>query len=395
MYRTLSSLVTQHLHQINYESMSSHSYCKFKDFLAAINAKPYSSAVSLPGAFYTDPDWARQEQQTLFAQQWVCIGRTAEVEHAGDYLACEVAGEPVAIVHGKDGKIRALSNVCRHRGTILLSGSGQNNQIVCPYHHWAYDHTGKLTSAPHMDQHDTFKPSSCRLPEFACDEWQGFLFVCLAENPPPLRTNLQPLEALIKDYHLEQMHLNYCTEETWNINWKSLVENYMEGYHLSPLHRTTLHKVNPTRLCQHIPAGDRYFAYQVGFASRVAEERIGHNDLSTQQMDTCIMFALPPALTVGIGSDYSSFLCLRPNGANKVVVKMGLIFHGTDWTATQVDTAINLFHDTMNEDHDVLLRVHKGQQSAFFHGGPLAPPALEGTVWDFYQYLSRSFANQT
>lgn len=364
---------------------------EFIDHLAAIKGKPHSSALSLPAAFYTDDDWTRHEQDHLFGKQWVCVGRTDEVANQGDYMACEVAGEPIAIVHGSDGKIRALSNVCRHRGTVLMQGSGNSNQLVCPYHHWAYDHTGKLNVAPHIEIHDTFKIDDCHLPEFSCDSWQGFLFVCLDRNSHPLSTGLEPLDAIIKNYHLEQMHLNYCTEETWQVNWKSLVENYMEGYHLSPLHRTTLHKVNPTRLCKHIPAGDRYFAYQVGFASRIAEDRIGHPDLSHQQMDTCIMFAVPPGLTVGIGSDYSSFLCLRPDGAEKVVVKMGLIFHGTEWSQAQIDTAISLFHDTMNEDHEVLQRVQRGQRSRHHHPGPLAPPAFEGTIWDFYQYLSRSF----
>ena len=221
--------------------------------------------------------------ETLFAKQWICVGRTQEVQKPGDYLTCEVASEPIIIVHGNDGKIRALSNVCRHRGTILLEGSGHSNKIVCPYHHWAYDHTGQLNSAPQMDQNETFNQAMCRLPEFACDQWQGFLFVCLQQNPPALNESLGKLESLIKDYHLEQMHLNYSTEETWNVNWKCLLENYMEGYHLSPRHRSTLNKVNPTRLCQSVPAGDRYFAYQVGFASRIAADRIGHPDLSVEQ----------------------------------------------------------------------------------------------------------------
>lgn len=372
--------------------MAATNTTEFTELLSSIGGKPHSSALSLPAAFYTDPGWTREEQETLFGKQWVCVGRQQEVASAGDYMACEVAGEPIVIVHGADGIIRALSNVCRHRGTLLTENKGNSSSIVCPYHHWAYDYAGKLTAAPHIKIHDTFNINECSLPQFSCDNWQGFLFVCLADDPPKLGDNLAPLEAIIKDYHLEQMHLNYCTEETWNVNWKSLVENYMEGYHLSPLHRSTLHKVNPTRLCEHIPAGDRYFAYKVGFASRLAEDRIGHEDLNEDQMDSCIMFALPPGLTVGIGSDYCSFLCLRPDGAEKVVVKMGLIFHGTDWTQTQLDSAITLFHDTMNEDHDVLRRVQKGQHSKNHQRGPLAPPAFEGTIWDFYQYLSRSFA---
>ena len=79
------------------------------------------------------------------------------------------------------------------------------------------------------------------------------MFVCLADDPPAFALQLFGLEALIKPYHMEQMALKYVAEESWETNWKCFVENYMEGYHLTSLHRQTLHEVNPSKLCHHYP----------------------------------------------------------------------------------------------------------------------------------------------
>jgi phenylpropionate dioxygenase-like ring-hydroxylating dioxygenase large terminal subunit len=107
-------------------------------------------------------------------------------------------------------------------------------------------------------------------------------------------------------------------------------------------------------------------------------------------MDTCVMFAVPPGLTVGIGSDYSSFLCIQPRGPDRVWVKMGLIFHGDRWSETEIENAVRLFKDTMEEDKAVLVQVQQGLQSSLYQPGPLANKDLEGTIWDFHQYLSRN-----
>ena len=358
--------------------------------LRKLRDQDYRRGTSLPGEFYTDPQWLQLEREQLFASDWVCVGRVEEVDAPGDYFAFDHVGEPVLVVHGRDGVIRALANVCRHRGTVIAQGSGNSKKFLCPYHHWAYDTTGQLLNAPHMDAHEEFDPTRCRLPQLACETWQGFVFINLQSKPADLVKSLAPLARLIANYHLEQMSLRYLADETWEVNWKCLLENFMEGYHLTPLHRDTLHKVNPSRLCRHLKPGPRHFGYSVGFTERVADERVGHADLSDEELDTCVMFAVPPGLTVGVGSDYSSFLCLRPETPGSVRVKMGLIFHGDDWSEKDVATAIELFQHTMAEDKQVLLQLQRGLASRFHSPGPLAGSDLEGTIWDFYQYLARA-----
>lgn len=362
----------------------------FRKTLRAIKGKDYKQGFSLPGVFYTDPAWMRAECDELFVNNWFCVGRVEEVSKPGDFFTFDYVGEPILVVHGRDGVIRAMSNVCRHRGTVLAEGSGNTRKFLCPYHHWAYDTTGQLLNAPHMESHQLFNVKQCRLRELNCEFWQGFIFANLNPRPARLKQELAPLQKLIGNYHLEEMSLRYLANEVWDTNWKCLLENFMEGYHLTPLHRDTLHKVNPSRLCEHLASGKCHFGYSVGFTRRLPAQRIGHADLSNEEMDTCVMFAVPPGLTVGIGSDYSSFLCLSPLSPSRVSVKMGLVFHGDHWLQQDVDNAIELFQHTMEEDKQVLLRVQQGLGSRLHEPGPLAARDLEGTIWDFYQYLSRN-----
>jgi phenylpropionate dioxygenase-like ring-hydroxylating dioxygenase large terminal subunit len=352
-------------------------------------ALAYDAAWSMPSCYYIDPHVLALERKHLFGAEWICIGRSEEIEKPGDTMAFQLCDEPLVAVRGEDGKARVLSNVCRHRGALLIEGRGHGQRLVCPYHHWSYDLEGKLAAAPRMDVHASFDQANCRLPEFAAEEWQGFLFVNLSGNPPPLSPRLQGLERLIRNYHMEQMKLRYVTGEVWQTNWKCFIENFMEGYHLSPLHRTTLHPVNPTRLCSHYPAGDSYFGYNAGYSPDLPRSNKGHPDLTAAEADNCVMFAVPPGLVSGCGGDYSSFICVQPETVDRVCAKMGLIFHGEGWTDTAVDQAAKLFNDTMAEDKTVLVGLMQGMASQHYAQGPLAPADFEGPVLDFYRYYSR------
>ena len=349
----------------------------------------YERGWSMPSAMYRDPEVLALERERLFQSQWIGIGRREEVAHPGDYMALSILDEPVVVVHGADGILRAFSNVCRHRGMLITEGKGNGKSLTCPYHHWSYDHGGKLLVAPRIPPRPDFDTKSCRLPEFALEEWMGFLFVSLAPNPAPLAPTLAGLEAMVRPYHLEQTTLRYVADEVWPTNWKCMLENYLEGYHLSSLHLDTLHKVNPTRLCRHLPPGDAYFAYGVGFDPSLPRTQKGHPDLTPDEAADCIMFAIPPGFAVGLGADYSSFICIQPEAVDRVRVKLGLIFYGPDWPQETVDWAVELFKNTMMEDKVALVGLAKGLRSRFYDRGPLSPANYEGTIADFYRYLGR------
>lgn len=349
--------------------------------------RDYQNAVGMPGAFYTDARLCALEQDYLFAKDWVCVGREEDVPQSGSYLTVTVADEPILIVRGNDGVLRGLSNVCRHRGTQVMSGRGRTETLRCPYHSWTYDLQGRLIRAPHMEQQAGFASDECTLPPIAIETWLGFVFVSLVSSPKPLAPELEPLQQKLRNYHLESMQTFYSVEWMWQTNWKSLMENFMEGYHLSPLHHNTLHPVNPTRLCKHYPPGKQYFGYEVGFAERVSGTHRGHPDLTDEERNTCIMAAIPPGFAIGVGSDYSSYLCLTPAGADAVHIRSGLFRFSDDWPSSATDDAIRLFEETMQEDKAVLEPMHRALTSRFYQPGPLAGADLEGPLVDFHRYL--------
>ena len=366
-----------------------HSLRKLGEALKQSEHLDYDEAWSMPKSYYTDETVLAVEREHLFAKEWICVGRVEEVPKPGDYMAFLLCNEPIVVVRGEDNKIRAMSNVCRHRGALLVEGHGNNSRLVCPYHHWSYDLKGKLAGAPRMEEHKAFDKTTCRLPQFLTEEWHGFLFVCLADNPPPLASRLAPLEKLIRNYHMEEMKLLYVASEVWHTNWKCLIENFMEGYHLSPLHKTTLHLVNPTRLCTHFPAGENYFGYNAGYSPDLPRSQKGHPDLTNAEADNCVMFAIPPGLVSGCGGDYSSFICIQPEAPDRVRAKLGLIFYGEGWPQEAVDHAVTLFNETMAEDKTVLVDLMRGMASSHHARGPLAPADFEGPVLDFYRFYSK------
>ena len=347
---------------------------------------------TMPAAFYTDPGFLALELEHLFAREWLCVGRVEEIAEPGCYMTHRLADEAMVIVHGEDGRIRALSNVCRHRGTLVASGKGKARRLVCPYHHWAYDLAGRLTAAPRIPPRDDFDVTACRLPEFPCETWMGFVFVNLDRNAAPLAGDIADLEPRVAPYHIEEMWLGYLGEEVWDANWKSFVENYMEAYHLTPLHRTTLNTLNPTSLARHIPPGKGWFGYEVGFPEDLPRVTRGHPDLSAAQSNTCIMLMVGPGTGIGLAADYSSFLCLQPEGVDKVRFKAGLLFWGDAWPQGAVDRAVELFHDTMAEDRMVLEPLMTGYRSAYHETGPLAPGHLEGAIHDLARYVGQHVA---
>ena len=263
-----------------------------------------------------------------------------EIAKPGDYMTFQLCDEPLVAVRG--ARWQAFVS-CRMSADIAApcwpTGRGNRQRLVCPYHHWSYDLEGRLAGrAAHGRRTQTFDKSACRLPEFA-ERRVAWLPVRQPGQriPPPLAPRLQPLDRLIRNYHMEQMKLRYVADEVWHTNWKCLIENFMEGYHLSPLHRTTLHPVNPTKLCTPFRAGDAYFGYNAGYSPDLPRSQKGHPDLTDAEADNCVMFAVPPGLVSGCGGDYSSFICVQPETADRVRAKMGLIFYGDGWPQEAVE----------------------------------------------------------
>jgi phenylpropionate dioxygenase-like ring-hydroxylating dioxygenase large terminal subunit len=195
-----------------------------------------SRAATIPSWCYTDPDSLVSEQDRIFARTWQLVGREDQVASSGSYFTAEVAGEPLLVARGNDERVRALSNVCRHRAGPVAKGEGSCGAFRCGYHGWSYGLDGKLANTPEFDGVEDFDKSSVRLPEFRLETWLGLVFVNLDGSAPSLEETLGDLPGRLAARGLSEMRL--AARKDWEIdcNWKVYVDNYLEGYHIPIVH---------------------------------------------------------------------------------------------------------------------------------------------------------------
>ncbi len=193
---------------------------------------------TLPGEYYVSPEIFAREAQSIFSRHWLCAGRADSLPAPGDYALFEAAGESLILVRGKDGRLRAFFNVCRHRGTRLSeAGAGRfAGGIRCPYHAWTYGLDGALLGAPHMAETPGFDKSEHPLVPAAIGEWEGFVFVNLAERPRPLEDVLRPLLGRFAPWRLRELVTARRIAYDVRANWKLIFQNFSECYHCPPVH---------------------------------------------------------------------------------------------------------------------------------------------------------------
>jgi len=197
---------------------------------------PHTTIV--PASWYHDPAIHEREQAAIFQREWIHVGHASRVPDPGDYLTCRIGDQSIILLHGRDGRIRAFHNVCRHRGSELLQGAGSVARIWCRYHGWTYDLDGKLIAARHSEKVPGFDRACWGLREVRLERIAGFLFVNLDPDAPPLAAVYPGLaeDWLTLEPELDRLVHAHTMAYDIACNWKIAVENYLEGYHVLTVH---------------------------------------------------------------------------------------------------------------------------------------------------------------
>lgn len=198
-------------------------------------------AATLPSECYTDAAFLNIENDRVFARTWQLVGRADQAREPGDYFTATIAGEPVIVARGLDEKLRAFSNVCRHRAGPVANGAGRRRVFQCGYHGWTYSLDGQLLGTPDFDGVECFDKTANCLPEFAVDTWDALVFVNLDRACAPLSATLEDLPVRLAGRDLAAMEFAARKEWTVECNWKVYVDNYLEGYHI-PIVHPSLHR---------------------------------------------------------------------------------------------------------------------------------------------------------
>jgi choline monooxygenase len=197
-----------------------------------------TAAETLTSSLYRDPSVYEMERRRIFARSWQLVAHDAQLADPGAWLALTVAGYPLILVRGEEGRIRAFHNVCRHRaGPLAPDGNGRcESALVCRYHGWRYALDGRLASARDFGAADGFDPRAYGLIGLACECWRGFVFVNVETGAQPLAAAIAPMAERMRDMPLESFRPTRRATHEIRCNWKTYVENYLEGYHVPVLH---------------------------------------------------------------------------------------------------------------------------------------------------------------
>lgn len=194
----------------------------------------------VPVATYTDEARFDRERARVFRRALNLVTLSSRVAEPGDFITADVVGAPVIVSRGQDGRLRALLNVCRHRGaTVERRAQGRCKRFVCPYHAWSYNTDGSLHRARHPEGFPTLLPRDNGLVELPCVEAAGLVFVCPTPDatPEPLpRSLVAELEHMLGPRPAAWA----STTRTWHANWKLIVEGGLESYHFSVAHKDTI-----------------------------------------------------------------------------------------------------------------------------------------------------------
>ena len=318
---------------------------------------------SAPARWYTDPEFLARERAAVFAPHWHYVGSAEAVAEPGSFMAADLGGLPIVITRDADGQLRALANVCRHRGHPVAEGCGRRKTLQCRYHGWTYLLDGSLHRAPGAE----VDADAGRLPELGVATVGSLLFACVDRDAAPLGELLAPFLELTREVSqldVDRLVLRRSVPHQIEANWKVVAENFMECYHCPLVHGDTL------------PAG-----YGGGDGDYVITT---YDTLVTHRLD----------------SDRFSWANLFPNtqlsvfGHHRALAARQIVPDGVGRTQATIDywfdkdvpeqsttEFVDWFEKVVDEDIPLCANVQIGNESGLLDHGLLHPSEESGPLW--------------
>ncbi len=353
--------------------------------IQVVAEKELGQAEALPFASYRSPEILDAEEERVFRHDWVFVCSESDLPDIGDYQSITIAGEPIVVIRGNDGELRALSNVCRHRGAILLDGGGKVDKIRCPYHAWTYSNQGELKGLPFQGDVEIDRQDHC-LPTFRLESWLGLVFVSLNDNVAPLAERLADLEKVLAEYKIHDFaHGGKIERRNWNANWKLAMENFVEGYHFFAVHKDTVEAAAPTRDVFYVD-GNRDWSVTGGKQLDYADDLAGWL-MGRSVEKTYLSVCIHPNFVCNLYDGYLAWVRVIPTGPDSCEITTGLLSLEKPWAPKSVEAH---YEKILNEDKEICERVQKGMASLRSKGGKLVE--LERAVVHFHQYVGRQLS---
>lgn len=337
-----------------------------------------ATARALDPVHYTDPRWFDIDTQAILRPGWQLVGHVGDLAASGDHLVAEVTGASVIVVRQPDATLKAFHNVCRHRAGPLARCNGRGaTRLRCLYHGWTYGLDGALRAAPEMDGAEGFATAGVALAPVAVATFQGLVFVSLAAVPVDFAQVVGGIAARIAPIDLTELRFHRRIVYEVAADWKTYVDNYLEGYHIPHVHPGLL------------PSLD-YGEY--------------HSELATWHS---LQHTPVKAGSQAYGDGPMFYYFIWPNTmlnilpgrlqSNRVIAdgpgrcRVEFDYYYTPANAHRADADIAFTDIVQAEDAMICAEVQRGLASGAYAPGRLSP-RREAGVWHFHQLLRSAYA---
>jgi choline monooxygenase len=365
--------------------------------MAALSRAP-AEARGLPNEAFTTAEFLEIERRTVFARSWSFAGLASDVPAAGDVRPATVAGRPVFLARGEDGAVRVFHNVCPHRGARLVIEPGNVRKVlICPYHAWSFDLTGRLRARPHFHGPEAHEAESGGGPDRPClfearsHTWHDWVFVNLDGAAPRFATYLAPALEHFTGYDLAPFRCARHETYAFACNWKLAVENYCDFYHVFKVHPAlSARMAKDTRKAMtvagpHLLNGFTFAKTGRGLAGDKSGDGLplipGLGDNLARQMRYAVLF---PNVAINVYPTNAQFVLFEPIAPDHTVMHMWFYFvNGAAADPACAEPREKLYRqwaDLNGEDEGICRRIQEGRMSDAYDGGRLAPYWDVGTI---------------
>lgn len=339
---------------------------------------PLAEASTIPAPWYTDRSIFALEQQTVFTNSWQVAGRLEQVRQPGQYFTTEVALEPIVIVRGSDGELRAFFNVCRHHAAaVMTEAEGCATQMRCPYHGWTYSLEGELKGTPDFSGVCNFDRTANGLVPVEIATWEQWVLVRLKAKQNPSLNNSNPsLTQFLGTDLIHQMETLGLAEVHWverrcyvlNCNWKVFVDNYLDGgYHIPHLHRGLDSVLDYSRYTIENGAN---FCLQ---SSPIVSPESNHEVRAVRTGQRALYYWLYPNFMMNYYEGVLDTNLVRPIAIDRTQVVFDFYFADVSDAARERNLAsIDVGDRIQREDLDICESVQRGLNSRAYQAGRLS-----------------------
>jgi Rieske 2Fe-2S family protein len=350
---------------------------------------------TLPRERFIAPEIFAEERDRIFGRMWNCAGRASAVANPGDYVVREIGGESIIVLRNRSGELRAYFNVCRHRGTRLCeAASGQLSETIqCPYHAWTYTvDDGQLIGAPHMNEVEDFDKKSFGLHRAHLAEWEGFIFVNVADHPEPFEKAFAPMIGRLDRYGLAGLHVGHRVRYEVKANWKLVFQNYSECLHCPMIHPELAVVLPYQSGANDLTEGPFLGGYMeikaphesATMTGRSCGRLVSEAMLEGENRLRAFYYTLMPNMLLSLHPDYVNFYVIHPIAPDRTVVESEWMFHPATLTDQQsnIQDAIEFWDVTNRQDWHIVEESQIGISSRRYTPGPYSPRESMPAAWD-------------